>query len=320
MAYETSSIADTASAIPSQPANIMREERVVDPYRSHARPTGVVATNVSRETIKPNIGQLPVNETKAAEESPATEESVLLSPQLAALARQQQKFRREQAEVKAQSEALAADKAELASLRALKQKLSAGDYSGIEEHVPYEAYTNYLIEKSETASPESVALKKLTEEVEGVKKTQKEAVEKQFEAAVEQRRQAARQLVDTNPEYAVIKKAKMEEAIVHHLLDTWEKDGKEISPEQAAKEVKLVLLQRANEWKALLEEEPTESAEVDQKKQLPPLKPAIKTLTNNMAVTGEIKRPVKALSNMSDSERYAEARRRAVENLKLQGR
>lgn len=313
MAYETSLISETPSAIPTAPQPIMREERVIDPY---ARPTRAV----SRETIAPT-GQNVISGEKVLAEVPATPaETVQLSPQMAALARKEQRFRREQQDLKTEKAQIEAERKEFAELRAFKAKLEAKDFSEIEDRVPYDDYTNYLIEKTEKQSPEALALKKLSEEVENVKKTQKENVEKQFEAAVNERRKAVNQLVDGSEEFSSIKELKLQEAVVKHILDTWEQDNIELSPEEAAKEVEKELNERAAKWAALTKLRAKEEAPIDgDKKQLPPLKTAIKTLTNNMAATGEIKRPNKPFHMMSDSERYAEARRRAEEKLK-QGR
>lgn len=309
MSYEKVPVAETTSAIPTQAPLVMREDREVDPYRS-SKP-------VSRETN----GQTIISDEKVPAEVPAiTAETVTLSPQVAALARKEQKFRREEQDFKAKAKALEAERAEIAELKALKAKLQAKDFSGIEDLVKYDDYTNYLIEKTNTSSPEALALKKLSEEVEGVKKSQKDDIEKRFEAAVQERRKAVTALVDSDAEFSSIKELKLQEAVVRHILDTWENDGVDLSPEEAAKEVEKELLERAGKWSSLSKLKPKLDPAVDEKKQLPPLKPGIKTLTNNMAATGEIKRPARSFQHMNDTERYAEARRRAEEKLKLQGR
>lgn len=317
MSYEKSLITETTSAIPTLPQPQMREERIVDPYKTTTRST---------KTLNNPNGQPIINgeHAKVAEgNATLTEETVTLSPQMAALARKEQKFRQREQDLKKSTVALEAEKAEIAELKALKAKLATKDYSGIESLVKYDDYTNYLLNKDSNLTPEQQAVKKLAEEVEGLKTSQKQDVEKRFEAAVNERRKAVTQLVATNPEFNRIKKAKAEEAVVQHILDTWEQDQIDLSPEEAAKEVSAMLLEKANEWKALLEEEPetvTPETVDATKRSLPPLKAPIRTLTNNMAATGEIKRPLKSLSNMSDAERYAEARRRAEEKLKLQQR
>lgn len=311
MSYERSPIADSNSAIPTAAPIQMREEREIDPYASAARALKAAAT--------PPIGQQTINsETVNATEAPVVPaESVTLSPQMAALARKEQKFRQSEQALKAKEVALEAERAEIAELKAFKAKLAAKDFSGIESQVPYDDYTKYLIEKSEKLTPEQETLRALQAKVDGVEKAHKDDISKRFEAAVNERRKAVTELVETKPEFASIKKAKAHEAVVQHILDTWEHDNIDLSPEEAAKEVAQELKERANSWKAILDEE---APPAGGQKQLPPLKPGLKTLTNNMAATGEIKRPVKSFQNMTDVERYAEARRRAEEKLKQQGR
>lgn len=309
MAYTSEPISPqtTSSNASVSTSPTMREERTIDPYQHINR-----LANATEKT-----GQLDVisDASKKAAESKPTEESVILSPQMAALARKEQKFRQEQQALKKQQEAIEAERAEIAELKALKVKLAAKDYSDIEKLVPYDEYTNHLIEKQNSSTPEQQALKKLEAELDSVKKAQQDDVSKRFEEAVNQRRQAVNVLVEANDEYSSVKELKMQEAVVQHILDTWEHDNIELTPEQAAKEVEELLLEKASKWTSLSKIK-GKSESVDEKKQLPPLKQGIKTLTNNMTVSDESKRPKKSFQGMSDSERYAEARRRAEEKLK----
>lgn len=307
MAYESTPVAESTSAIPTSAPITMREERVIDPYQRAKTASLVVKSEP--------VGQVATTETPKAEVPAVPAETVQLSPQVAALARKEQRFRREEQELKNQKAALEAERAEIAELKALKAKLALKDYSGIEDLVKYDEYTNYLIEKTETQSPEAKALKELAAKVDSVEAAQKTDIEKRFEAAVQERRKAVTEIVESNPEFSSIKELKLQEAVVKHILDTWEHDSIDLSPEDAAKEVEAELLERAGKWSGLSKLKSQTTTE-ESAKQLPPLKPGIKTLTNNMAATGEIKRPVKSFQNMTDSERYAEARRRAEEKLK----
>jgi len=308
MAFERIPVAETSAAVPGLPMNQMREEREVDPY-AHGRPpkklqSGQINTNS-------DVAKSP----EASSEIP--EETVTLSPQMAALARKEQKFRQEQQELKKREKEIEAERAEIAELKALKAKLVAKDYSGIESLVKYDEYTQYLLDKDSALTPEQKALKELAQKVDGVEAAQKEDVSKRFEAAVNERRKAVKQLVESNPDYSSIKELKAEEAVIQHILQTWEHDQIDLSPEEAAKEVEKELIDRGNKWSALSKLKPkTETSEVADTKQLPPLKAPVKTLTNNMAATGEIKRPVRSLADMPDEQRYAEARRRAEEKQK----
>lgn len=320
MSYERSLISDTPTSLPSVPAPQMREERVIEPFRSSSvRLTKAMETVASNQNGQ-NAQSSGETLAKVTEEQVTPAETVTLSPQMAALARKEQRFRQNELSLKAREADLATQLKEVADLKALKARLAAKDYSGVESQIPYDEYTQYLVEKMNQTSPEAQALKELAAKVDGVEAKIKDDVSKRFEAAVQERRRAVKDLVLNKPEFIAIKKAKAEEAVVQHILDTWEHDNIDLSPEDAAREVSKELLARASQWKSLLEEEQEQPNQGDEKRNLPPLKPAIKTLTNNMLATGEIKRPIKPLHLMTDQERYVEARRRAEEKLKQQGR
>lgn len=294
MAYTTEAI-PTITTNDTQPT--MREERVVqhEPKRSYTKPAE----------------QKPLSE-------PATQtaESVPLSPAAAALARKEQKFRKDQQRLKAETDSLATERAEIAELKALKAKLQAKDYSAVESLVSYDDYTNYLIEKGAAATPEQAEIKKLSGEVDALRTAQQKDVEVRYEAAVAQRREAVTKLTAEGADYASIRGMKAQEHVVQHILDTWETDGIELSVEQAAKEVEEVIREKAQEWAKLVP--PAPAAEPVRAKELPPLKPSVKTLTNAM-VAGDPTQIRRSFDGMSDSQRYAEARRRALAAIQAKG-
>src|ERR1700677_4765104 len=148
-------------------------------------------------------------QTVITEEGP---KEVTLSPQLTALARKEQKFRQQEQAFKAKEAAIAAKEAEVSKLAELKTKISAKDYSVLDElGISYEEWTNYLINKGESTKPEVQAVKKLEEEVSAMKKAQEEQVSKQYEATLNQYRREIKNLVDSNPEFDGIKAMKAEE-------------------------------------------------------------------------------------------------------------
>jgi hypothetical protein len=303
MSYEVEVISTGSSGTPVIPS-VMREERIVSPYEIRGPKPLIGQQDISKETVETKV---PV----------PTEETVKLSPQLAALARREQKFRAQQQEYAKKEAALTAEREELAQLRAMKQKLAAKDYSGLDDLVDYNEYSQYQVNKLNGADPIQDELKRLNGKISEQEKLYEENVGRQFEAAVEERRIATQSLVNDSDKFPRIKKSKAHEAVVQHILDTWEHDSKELSVEQAAKEVEEVLLEKARQWASLLEEQKIEqAAAIPEKKSLPPLKPGLKTLTNQIT-SGDLK-PYKSLHGLSDSERWAEARRRA--EAKLQNR
>lgn len=313
MAYELAQIADTPSPLTQQRQPIMREEREVSSFSNdEIRYAKALAKLQGKEdptskTVQPNIndGVVAESTTGAA--------SLPLSPQLAALARKEQKIRQSEQSIKAKELALETERKEVADLKALKAKLASGDYSDAEKFIDYEKFAQHKIGKDS----KSEEMESLRADLAALKTAQEKDVSDRFEAAVNQRRIAIKSLVAENAEFSTIKELKAEDAVVQHILDTWENDEIDLSPEDAAKEVEAALLEKATKWTSLSKLK--QNVEVAEKKELPPLKAGMKTLTNNMAATGEIKRPTKPLHLMTESERYAEARRRAEEKLKQRG-
>ena len=300
MAYEREAVSESASAIPSQASIPTREERVIDPYSHSSRLAAVMA---KREAA---AGQTTTSGSSAVAETTPPAATVTLSPQVAALARKEQRFRQQEQALKAREEATDAKLAKIARLEAMEAKLAQKDY--------YE-YSQYQINKLNGTDPNQEAIKALEAKIDKMTKSQEESTSKLFEAAVNDRRIAVNKLVETSQEFSGIKKLKAQEHVVQHILDTWEHDNIELSVEEAAKEVNSELLERAKRAAALLQ---PDAPAVDTKKQLPPLKQGLKTITNQVT-TGEVTEPRKSLRFMSDSERWAEARRRAEAKLQRQG-
>lgn len=300
MSYEVQAI-DVPAGSPSAPSQpIMREERVVSPYKVG--------------DPRASIGQYDkVERTSAPEASRPTEETVKLSPGAAALARREFKFRQEKQALEKDRASVAAERAELSQLRAMKEKLAAKDYSAVDGLVDYNEYSQYQLNKMQGEDPRAEELNQLRGKTDSLEKMMQQNIETQFEAAVSERRTATAELVDKTDQFPRIKKAKAHEAVVQHILDTWEHDSKELSISQAAQEVESILLEKARQWASLLEDDKQANAE-DPRKSLPPLKPSLRTLTNQVTA-GDVHRPRKSYSQMSETERYAEARARAIERL-----
>lgn len=311
MSYEVEAVAPTITPTDASIATspVMREERVVEPYRQR-----VIKAPTALESGQSTIHETSVTAPAAGTLPKPPEGTVTLSPQMAALARKEQAFRRQQQEFKAQLAQAQAQQTELAQLRAMKSKLESKDFSEIENLVPYNDYATWLIEKGTQVTPEQQALKKIESRLDEVDQRQKTDVEKRFEAAVADRRNAVKELVGLKPDFSSIKELKQEEAVVQHILDTWEHDEIELTVEQAAQEVEQALVEQGSKW-SFLTKLKTASPLAD-KRELPPLKPGARTLTNEMTIQGEVKSPRKSFQGMTDGERYAEARRRAEEKLK----
>jgi hypothetical protein len=296
MSYEVAAI-DVPAGSPSPASQpIMREERILKPYDP-----------------KVSIGQYDKVERPSAPVEPRpTEDTVKLSPAAAALARKELKFRQQQQALEKERSSFEAQKAEFAQLRAMKEKLAAKDYSGLDGMVDYNDYSQYQLNKLQGADPRAEEINQLRGKTDSLEKMMQQNIETQFEAAVQERRTATAELVDKTDQFPRIKKAKAHEAVVQHILDTWEHDSKELTIDQAAKEVESILLEKARQWASLLEDEKQAVAE-DPRKSLPPLRQNLRTLTNQVTTSSAPQR--KSYSQMGESERWAAARESALQKL-----
>ncbi len=307
MAYELANVESHQPTAPSA-QSITREEKVIAMYDDAPARLAKAMSKVA--------GQAPGNNAAVITEGVTTEEpvksgaSLPLSPQLAALARKEQQLRKEQAAVKARELALDKERTEISDLKRIKAQIAAGDYSEAGKLIDYEKFTQAQLGKD----PKSEELERVRSEIAEIKAAQEKDIEERFNSAVNQRRTAVKALIATGDQFPAIKAKKAEEAVVQHILDTWENDDVELTPEEAAKEVEAELLARASDWASLIKKQ--ETVVQTEKKELPPLKTGMKTLTNDMASTGEIKRVTKPLHMMTESERYAEARARYEEKIK----
>lgn len=217
------------------------------------------------------------------------EEKVTLSPQLTALARKEQSFRKQEQAHKAQVKEFEArqtefqtKQAEVQAFSGMKDRLAKKDYSVLDEmNVSYEEWTQYLLSKGDKDKPEVQELNKLRDEVNSLKTRQEENVNKQFEATKAQYRKEIKDLVAKDPRFETVKELKMEEDVLQHILDTFNEDGEALSVEEAAQEVEDFRTEEALKMARLKKVQEKIRPKVE--KTLPPPKPAMKTLTNQIA-------------------------------------
>lgn len=310
MAYEVENITAPTAGQENGRFGVRSEEIVIDRIE---RP------KVQSKAVTPPVA----SGTAAPTEVPPPGATTSLSAGAAALARREQAFRREQLALKQQLEQSTASSKELEELRALKKKLEDKDFTELEKYAPYDEYTDYHISKLNGISPEQEAIKEVKTELDALKKTQADASEKAKQLALSERKKIVLDLVDKSADFVSIKELKMQDAVVKHIVESWEKDGVDLTPEEACKEVEAELVEYAKKWTGLSKLKVAPEAVVEtagKGKPLPPLKPAIQTLTNSMAATGEIKLPKKSYANMSEVERYKEAARRVQEQRELKSR
>jgi hypothetical protein len=310
MAHEIEAIPtpDTSTA----PA--MREPKVVEPYRSRTGSKITPQTPTSPEATAPTPTPTDRSGTGvvAGEEPTGSVKTVKLSPQMAALARREQRFLEQQKQLEADQKAIEADRQEIADLRQLKKQLAEKDFSGIENQVPYADYVAYLNKKTQQFDPQAEATRQLTEKIESLEAAQKETLDSQEQAAIRQTRQEVADLVKESVDFSSIRELGQIDTVVQHILDTWEHDEVLLTPEEAAKEVEQVLVEQAKKLAGITKLKPAQETGQN------PEGTAVKTLTNNMGPQSDSKGPRRPFQGMSDSERWAEARRRAEEKIRTQ--
>lgn len=273
----------------------------------------VVRKSQANQIVSENGNQENINVNSSAAESATTEESVKLSPQLSAIARKEQAFRQRDLTQKQRDKDFEQDLALAKEYKELKAKIEAKDYSEAEKMgIKYDDYVQYLIDKQNGEDPQLQKFKTLEDEIKALKKGQEEKETQEFEETVSAYRTEIASLTSSNPEFSTIKGKKAEEHVLQLIIDSWEEDDVQMTVEEACKDVEAALVADANSYLDLPKFKPT----VEEKK-LPPPKPGVRTLTNQMQATSSEARPTKPLHSLSDGERYAEARRR-VEARKLQ--
>lgn len=271
-------------------------------------PVRTVSTKPARlQPVAQNTTQQTPGETIAAESAPVAE-SITLSPQASAKARQEQAYRQREAVLKQREADLELKLKDAEQFAQLKAKLASKDFKAAEElGINYDDYTAYQMAKQEGEPSEEVkAVKALQSEVESLKKGQEEKAAKEYDSTVAAYRKEITALVAADPEFSSIKELGHEESVLQLILDSWEEDSTEMTVAEAAKDIETYLVEEATKMANLTKVRP----KVDERK-LPLPKPGLKTLTQQVSV-GATPPNTKPLSQMSDSERYAEARRRAL--------
>jgi len=269
--------------------------------------------------VAENGNQTIPNETVQVADSTAAAESVKLSPQLSALARKEQAFRQRELALKQKEESQAEDLKLAQEFKELKAKLSAKDFSQAEQlGLNYDEYVKYKIDQANGEDPNLQKFKTLEDEIQKMKKTQEESDKQAFEETVSAYKKEIFTAVETDPKFLKVKRFEDQDSegktftgmdvALNLILDAWEKDNEEMTVQQALVDTEMFITERAKKMAALIEE-PKPAVE---ERRLPPPKPGVRTLTNQMQPTAVEAKPAVPLSKLPDAERYAEARRRAL--------
>lgn len=290
-------------------------------------PERTVVTRAPKITATQNGNQQTTTVNTAAAESATTEESVKLSPQVSAIARKEQAQRQRERIVAQREKDLADRLAKADQYDQLQAKLQAKDYSAVEQlGLEYNDFAKYKVDQLNGEDPNTKSLQELRAELDGIKKEQEETKEEQFKETVAAYRKELISVAESKPEFLKVKKFEEEDdngntftgidVALKLILDAWEKDGEELTVDEALADTEMLIRERAKKMAALIDE-PTPAESTG--RQLPPPKRGVSTLTNDMQPSGNIPKPNVSLRSLPDEERYKEARRRVMARRNQQG-
>jgi hypothetical protein len=261
------------------------------------------------KTVEQIQAQQNINGTAPTADSVETADSVKLSPQMSALARKEQAFRQREMALNQREKELENKLAKAAQFEQLETKLKTKDFSEVEKlGGNYEDYTKYLLDKQAAEDPTSQKFQDLENKIQEMKKKQEEEFDARFEASKNEYRREIKAVVGSNPDFSSIKETENEEAVLQLILDDLDED-KETTIAEACKEIEDLLVEQGRKFTSLSKLKPAQTEAAP--RELPTPRPSVKTLTNQMQPTASPP-PLKPLQYMSESERYAEARRRAL--------
>lgn len=275
-----------------------------DSYRAPVKQIMAASTGMTidkAEPAAPTTGQVDI-----IEKTPT--QAVTLSPQLSLLARQEAKLRQREQALKTERESLATQKAENEKLFGFKQKLAAKDFSALDElGISYDDIANYQLAKIQGQSPEDQALKKLEVEIQSMKASQEANITKQYDATVARYKADIKDLVAKDPEFVTIKEEGQEEAVLQHILDTFNEDNELLTVEQASKEIEDFLVEDALKKQNLtkVKAKSAPPTPIEEPKKTLPARSGLRTLTNQIAPSTSAQTKYPQFQHLSMKERIA---------------
>lgn len=248
---------------------------------------------MSAVTTTENTAAPPAQTTGAAPEvtAPAAIEPAV-SPQFAALARKEKALRAEIQKFKSEKDTWLAEQKQAQDKYKTdyvpKERLKSDAIGALlEEGFSLDQIAKMTLEYNNAQDPRVARLMARIDELEGkTKSIDSRIVEDQSQAveqALNQMRNEAKILIDSDPAYETIKATNNIEAVVKHIKRTYDEDDVILSVEDAAKEVEEILIEDAikiaglQKVKQKLQPAPQEPEKIDSKQQLQP-----KTLTHEM--------------------------------------
>jgi hypothetical protein len=251
---------------------------------------------------------------------PKAEDSVILPKKISALARQEMAQRAKEKAFADKERSFAEKMADADKFVKLREAIKNKDYSQLDElGVKYEEIVKHELNKEASKDPVQDEIKSLKQKQEELVKRLEEKEVKEYETNQTLWKSEIARVLAENKEFAALKKANANQAILDHINDSFEEDGTELTVEQAAKDLIGELENKKKAYDSYFEDETPAQDKPQAGKVLGPPKTEVKTITQNMTVTSHQTKP-KPFHLMSESEQIAEAIRRVqAEKLKRQG-
>lgn len=258
---------------------------------------------------KPDVKQASTSEAQDTDST--QEESVTLSPKISAIARKEAAQRQREIALKRREQDLSEKLKKAERFDQLQAKFQAKDFSAAEEMgMTHEEYTNYLIQKQESADPKEERYLRLEKQLADLKKQQEEVEVKDYQAnQTLWKAEISRVVTEKLDEFSTIKELGAEDIVLRHINESFEEDGTELTAEEAAKDIEDALLERAEKFASVSK---VRSKFGEAPKVLGAPRTSPKTITQDMTVTSKavVRKPFHL---MSEAEQIAEAYRRVQE-------
>lgn len=186
--------------------------------------------------------------TSTPETQAATDKQI--SPQYAALARQQRAIRKQQQELQAERERLKQEaeayKKDYVPVSKLKEDpLSVLIEQGLTHEQIMELALSQQDPNSQLARQFDSKIRSVEEKLSAYEKQQQEKQEREYQQAVDRVRNEVTDIVDASTEYELIKANEAQEAVVSLIEETFKESGKLLTAADAAKQVEDYLLEQA---------------------------------------------------------------------------
>lgn len=312
---------DKSSAAPVAEALPVRDATRVSPEETSVVRPSDASRIQQKDTSETSAQEVSAEATKSiVEESKDQEDKQPLSSQYAILARkekalrakmaaQEASFKAKEAELRAKEEALKAKEVEYSSKYIPKDKLAQDPFSVLNElGLTYDQLTNLALSapKAEEVAQNQM-YKQLLDEIKSLKAAQEdskksfeEREQKNYEQAVNQLRNEAKSLVESDPSFETIKTTGSVEEVIDLIKRTFDEDGVLMSVEEAAKLVEDEISERLYNYASKINKIKTK------------LTPAQAAALKQEEIKQESPKTVKTLTNSITSSKPLSARERAI--------